>query len=639
MTDIKSVLESSLESLQVEDSIAPSQWAEQYRVLSGYAAEPGTMRVARAPYQREWLDITRTHQNVCIMKSAQVGGTETYTTLIGYYTDTAKTPTPIMVIHPTIKMAEKFSKDRIVPMFRDSPRLSDRLDMNSRNADNAMLHKRFRDRDVTLDIVGSNSPASLASQTIRILIADEIDKYPNLEIGDALTLAEKRTQTFKNAIRLYISTPTIKGRSRIEKLYSDSDQRQYYVPCPECEHEQTLVIERLIYDEGSAKYLCESCNCRIAEHHKQSMLDAGRWVAKFPKRSEKMVGYHINELYSPWSSWLKILDDYHSRSGNDALLMPFYNEVLGLPYNEVVSDSPDWSEHFKERTPRITDTVPDNVICITAACDVQRDRLEVLIVGWYKRICTIIDRVFIAGNTQDLNSYCWDSLTDIFQRRWEHPVRGPLKIRCLAIDSGDGASTNAVYAWARKIKVGRVMILKGMGLDKNMSTELGTPSDIEIKKDGSRYRIAHKLWPINTHMLKSLVYSTLSKPGDTNKFIFSEVCDDAFFKQLTAETLVKHTDSNGETKLIWKKIYKDNHALDMVVYNYAVYYHLNLHNFADSYWDSLKEGKDIERREQRAEELKRRRMEQEMRSHLLYSDPSAYFGITFRRKGRNWWEA
>jgi phage terminase large subunit GpA-like protein len=638
MTDIKSILESSLESLQVDDSIAPSQWAEQYRVLSGYAAEPGAMRVARAPYQREWLDITRTHQNICIMKSAQVGGTETYTTLIGYYTDTAKTPTPIMVIHPTIKMAEKFSKDRIVPMFRDSPRLVDRLDMNSRNADNAMLHKRFKDRDVTLDIVGSNSPASLASQTIRILIADEIDKYPNLEVGDALTLAEKRTQTFKNAIRLFISTPTIKGRSRIEKIYSESDQRQYHVPCPDCDHEQTLVIDRLIYDEGKAKYLCESCNAKISEHHKQQMLDAGHWVAKFPKRSEKMVGYHINELYSPWSSWQKILDDFHSRAGNDALLMPFYNEVLGLPYNEVVSDSPDWSGHLNERIPRITDTLPENVICLTAACDVQRDRLEVLIVGWYKRVCTIIERVFIPGNTQDLKSDCWQKLTELYQRRWDHPVRGQLRIRCIGIDSGDGNSTNAVYSWARKINVAWVMILKGMGLDKNMSTELGTPSDIEVRMDGSRYQIAHKLWPVNTHMLKSLVYATLSKPSDTNKFIFSEVCDDEFFKQLTAETLVKHTDANGDTKLMWKKTYKENHALDMVVYNYAIYYLMNLHNYTESKWESLKAGKDIERKQKNAEEMKRRRMEQEMRRQLFHSDPLAYFTSQSSGKKRNWWD-
>jgi phage terminase large subunit GpA-like protein len=183
------------------------------------------------------------------------------------------------------------------------------------------------------------------------------------------------------------------------------------------------------------------------------------------------------------------------------------------------------------------------------------------------------------------------------------------------------------------------MVIKGMGIDKNMSTEIGTPSDIEIRMDGSRYQIAHKLWPVNTHMLKSLVYETLAKPSDTSQFIFSEVCDDEFFKQLTAETLVKHTDSNGETKLIWKKTYKENHALDMVVYNYAVYYYMNLHNYGDSYWEALIEGKDIERKKQRAEERRRHRMEQEMRGHLLYKDPVAYFtGITSGKK-RNWWDA
>jgi phage terminase large subunit GpA-like protein len=619
MTDIKSVLESTLESLQVDDSITPSQWAERYRVLSGYAAEPGTMRVARAPYQREWLDISRTHQNVCIMKSAQVGGTETYTTLIGYYTDTAKTPTPIMVIHPTIKMAEKFSKDRIVPMFRDSPRLVDRLEMSSRNADNAMLHKRFKDRDVTLDIVGSNSPASLASQTIRILIADEIDKYPNLEVGDALTLAEKRTQTFKNAIRMYISTPTIKGRSRIEKLYTESDQRQYFVPCPECDHEQTLVIDRLIYDEGTAKYLCESCNCKIAEHHKQNILDEGRWIPKFPKRSDKLVGYHINELYSPWSSWQKILDDFHARKGNDALLKPFYNEVLGLPYDEVVSDSPDWSNYSSERIPRIEKQLPDDIVYLTAACDVQRDRLEVLVVGWYKRVCTIIDRIYIPGNTQDLNDECWKQLSLLYKREWEHSKRGKRKLKCIAIDSGDGHTTNAVYTWARSVKVGWVMVLKGMGIDKKLDAELGAPSDIEIRADGSRYRIAHKLWPVNTHRLKLLIYATLAKPSDTNKFVFSEVCDDEFFKQITSETLVKHTDANGETKMLWKQTYKDNHALDMLVYNYAVYYLQNYHNYEDEYWEYLKAGKDIEKKKREKEAFARRQMERELRGSWVNS--------------------
>jgi phage terminase large subunit GpA-like protein len=570
------------------------------------------------------------------MKSAQVGGTETYTTLIGYYTDTAKTPTPIMVIHPTIKMAEKFSKDRIVPMFRDSPRLADRLDMNSRNADNAMLHKRFKDRDVTLDIVGSNSPASLASQTIRLLIADEIDKYPNLEVGDALTLAEKRTQTFKNAIRMYISTPTIKGRSRIEKLYSESDQRQYYVPCPECEHEQTLVIERLVYDEGTAKYLCESCNCRIAEHHKQSMLDAGRWVAKFPKRSEKMVGYHINELYSPWSSWLKILDDFHARKGNDALLKPFYNEVLGLPYDEVVSDIQEWGSLLESRIPRITDTLPENVITLSAACDVQKDRLEILVVGWHSRTCTIIDRFSIPGDTRNISDPCWDQLTELYQRGWTHPIQGDLSISCIGIDSGDGNSTHAVYHWARQQDYREVMIIKGMGIDKNLPNEIGSPSDIEIRMDGSRYKIAHKLWPVNTHMLKQLIYSILANPVENSRFVFTELCDEEFFRQLTSETLVRHTDANGETKLIWKKTYKHNHVLDLLVYNYAVYYWLQWHYWHFNKWEYYRTGQNLEDAEKRRQLAEAQKNEREFRNYLYKTDPMAYWEYRDSMKSGGW---
>ena len=30
------------------------------------------------------------------------------------------------------------------------------------------------------------------------------------------------------------STPTVKGLSRIEREYLESDQRRYFVPCPHC---------------------------------------------------------------------------------------------------------------------------------------------------------------------------------------------------------------------------------------------------------------------------------------------------------------------------------------------------------------------------------------------------------------------
>lgn len=49
-------------------------------------------------------------------------------------------------------------------------------------------------------MVGANSPSSLASRPIRILLADEIDRYPATagNEGDPLLLAGKRLATFWN---------------------------------------------------------------------------------------------------------------------------------------------------------------------------------------------------------------------------------------------------------------------------------------------------------------------------------------------------------------------------------------------------------------------------------------------------------
>jgi phage terminase large subunit GpA-like protein len=87
-----------------------------------------------------------------------------------------------------------------------------------------------------LTIVGANAPSGLASRPIRILLCDEVDRYPfsaGAE-GDPVNLAKKRTVTFWNRKIVLVSTPTIRGQSRIETAYAESDQRQYWVPCPGC---------------------------------------------------------------------------------------------------------------------------------------------------------------------------------------------------------------------------------------------------------------------------------------------------------------------------------------------------------------------------------------------------------------------
>ena len=157
-----------------------SQWADKYRRLSSESsAEPGRWRTSKAPYQREIMDAVcdMRIQKVVIMSAAQIGKTDALIlNPIGYYMH--YDPSPIMVMQPTIQMAETFSKDRLSPMLRDTPVLRDRVNDKSRNSGNTILQKIFPGGHVTM--VGANSPSSLASRPIRILLADEIDRYKGI---------------------------------------------------------------------------------------------------------------------------------------------------------------------------------------------------------------------------------------------------------------------------------------------------------------------------------------------------------------------------------------------------------------------------------------------------------------------------
>ena len=109
--------------LQPPPEMTLSQWADKFRRLSaGSSAEPGRWKTAKAPYQKEIMDAITdiTIKKVVIMSAAQVGKTDAMVlNPIGYYVH--YDPSPIMVIQPTIDMAEKFSKEKLSPMLRDTP--------------------------------------------------------------------------------------------------------------------------------------------------------------------------------------------------------------------------------------------------------------------------------------------------------------------------------------------------------------------------------------------------------------------------------------------------------------------------------------------------------------------------------------
>ena len=108
-----------------------------------------------------------------------------------------------MIVMPTLEMAQDFSKDRLQKLIEDTKILTplfyrDRMTARSRDKTQTMLSKFFTGGRLVL--VGANSTTGLSSRPIRILLCDEVDRFPHSagKEGDPVGLAAKRTSTYWN---------------------------------------------------------------------------------------------------------------------------------------------------------------------------------------------------------------------------------------------------------------------------------------------------------------------------------------------------------------------------------------------------------------------------------------------------------
>jgi phage terminase large subunit GpA-like protein len=243
--------------LRPPPQLTVSQWAERHRILGSRASsEPGPWRTSRTPYLREVMDaLSAVHpaRRVVFMKGAQVGATESGNCWLGYILH--HVPAPALAVQPTVELAKRFSRQRIDPLLEETPALKERVaPARARDSGNTLLSKEFPGGILVL--TGANSAVGLRSMTARFLFLDEIDAYPgDVEgEGDPIALAEARARTFGWRRKAFlVSTPTIAGRSRIEREYAASDQRRYFVPCPHCGEMQWLKFERLRWEKGDPR--------------------------------------------------------------------------------------------------------------------------------------------------------------------------------------------------------------------------------------------------------------------------------------------------------------------------------------------------------------------------------------------------
>lgn len=566
-----------LGGLKPRSKLTGSQWADRYRMIpAGTSPEPGEWRTSRTPYLREPLDAAtdKRTETVVMMLSSQTGKSEMLLNAIGYYAD--QEPAPQLMLQPTVEMAEAFSKERIDPMFRFSPGLADKLEDgqdgrgSSRKSSTTIRMKHYPGGYLAL--VGANSPAGLASRPIRVLLCDEVDRYGVTKEGDPLKLAIQRTQNFANRKVIIVSTPTIKGASKVEEWFEKSDQRYFYVPCPHCGEEHVLKWENVHWDkdeEGralpeTAVMVCPACGCieRRAFKPDMKMLEKGRWKAT--NKSSRIKGYHISALYSPWVNLCDLVEEFVSVNQNSDRhgLMEFINLKLGEAWEEVSPDADAWEHLHRRREFYPADEVlPDGVLVLTAGIDVQHDRLECTVYGWgIGKECWGITHRIIYGRPDD--SETWEQLDALLQKGYSLSNGVRLSVSCALIDSGDGAYTQNVYKYTKARERLRVFSIKGRG-------GIGVPFISAPTKSNA---MKATLFTLGVDSGKSLVMGALSVEEEGAGFVHYPMQTErgfieGFFKQLTAEVFENVFDrEKGVHKMAWRKIRERNEALDCAVY-------------------------------------------------------------------------
>ena len=255
-------------------------------------------------------------------------------------------PAPMMFASSDKKLAVEVTK-RTYKMIRKC-KLSRQLKKRTRQD---LIELQFCE----MFIAWARSASTLADKDIKVGHANEIDKWEQESTAteaDPLKLFSDRGKDFQSTRKfIYESTPTIRGKSRVEHLRIQGTNCRFYVPCPHCQEYQTLEFDQIKWRKGldgrsnpdiarkTAYYECAECGGIIKDHHRIKMMRAGVWCPEGAKvKSKAAMDEHARRLYAKpgdkvWDGWssARWIDDEPTKDSISAtyLLSSYYALAVG----------------------------------------------------------------------------------------------------------------------------------------------------------------------------------------------------------------------------------------------------------------------------------------------------------------------
>jgi phage terminase large subunit GpA-like protein len=578
-------------ALEPQAPMLPSRWAGEHIVLPDGEYAGQKIDLSRTPHIVEPLDLLGPQSpvnEIGVMKCAQSAFTTMLQCAVAHSID--RDPCDMMVVQPTDGALTDFNSTKLSRLIEKTEILGGKggkiYPQTSRSAaGSTTFEKKYPGGALNLAL--ASSPAQLRLKTIKKAFCDEIDEYEDdLEgQGDPLRLIAGRQTSFLMAgtwKRLYVSTPTVKGVSKIEAIYESGDQRRWHVPCPHC-GERFVLEWHAPYDRSThglkfdktypfnAYYVARCCGGIIESWRKIELYRAGKWIATKPGPG-RFPTYHFDALASPFVPWDAIAKEFVDAGDDPAKLKPFYNLTLGLPF-DVAGDAPDHDLLFQRREDYRPGVIPSGALLLSGGADVQMRGIYVEIVAWApdQQSWTIFAD-YLDGATTDVDQGAFAELTKLYLRDWPDEYGHRFSLDEFLIDSG--YRTDVVYEWTRRHPGTKAT----KGIDGWSKVPLGVATDQDIDYRGRKIKGGAKLRAVGTWPLKSKFYTyaalmpivqgaaLLYPPGFCH---FGNFLDENYFKQITSEYLDDEV-YRGRVRKVWKpRSHRENHFLDCRIGNLA----------------------------------------------------------------------
>jgi phage terminase large subunit GpA-like protein len=623
--------------LRPPPNMTVSEWAERNRRFPDDDAYPGPWKHDTAPELVEIMDALSPHdpcEEVVLPKCAQSGGSASAENWIGYVSDLR--PGPMLFVQATLQAAWDWAAEKFWPMVEASPRLNpDRggtikaLGLPDGDGSNKKKIKFSRSNGYVL-LAGANSAAGLRQRTVRYAVEDDLDQWPDDLDGQGSPeeMVSQRLKVWRRqglSKRLKISTPTIKGGSKIEVAHAGSDRRRYYLKCPHCGDRFVPEWADIQWPDGrteDAHLVPPCCSAQVDHWQKAAMKLPDGWLsdtidaagvprvltedafqglrAKMPASRKR--GFHLSGIISSFQTWADMAASFAAAQGDVNKLKTWTNLVLGWVF-ELKGENPD---DEKLRQLREQDWgvghMPAGPVVITMGVDVQGDGLFLEVVGWAPlKESWQIDARFIAGPTDVPMQGAWADLDAYSKRGVTYPGGKVLPIDMECVDAGYHTDAAQAYCARRQNR------LAVFGRDGWTRPILGRGEAIRFGKQGKRAGQASKraddrAYLVGTYGAKATWYGFLratlkhavalvEEGTGTAKPVglchFSRDTGDDWFEMATAETVVAKI-INGYPKRVWQPMPgRQNHYLDCRIYNMAAAEKLLLDTLAAADWQRL----------------------------------------------------